>query len=174
MIRISNTSPRPMVHLTTAGFLGDSQGSTFADVALTRTPQLFDQIICFFDDEAIHQRMVDSQIHNDRPPLAGVVADLEHEDWFDRFVRNTDAHDTQRPRQAVGVLVKIIMENYGFSTTGEKASLGTRAKGVPPNTTIPGAYHNTEGVSLWFTETEVYTHPDHLPVAERAKSLPKF
>jgi hypothetical protein len=173
MIRISKTQASPMVHVTKADFLGDTQGRKYADVP-REYPQLFDQIIAFFDDEDLHQRMVDAQIHHDRPPLCGVVADLEHEAWFDQHMRTTDAHKTTRLRQAIGVLVKVIMEGYGFETTGKKGSLGTRAK-VRPGTTTPGAYHNVDGISLWFGGAERYKFADHphVPVADRAASLRK-
>ena len=172
MITISKFKQVPFKSVAMSDFLGDEQGRRYADVP-NKNPQLFAQIVRFFDDPAIHQRMVNSQVHHDSPPLAGVVADLEHEDWFDTFMRNTDAHETQRLRQAVGVLTKVVMLNYGFETTGKKGSLGRRAK-VVPGTTTPAAYHNTDGLSLWFSRAERYRLPGHphTPVAERAKQLP--
>jgi hypothetical protein len=53
------------------------------------------------------------------------------------------------------VIVRILMEKRGWEKTGRKGSLGQRAS-VRPRTTTPGAYHNTSGLSWWFTRSERY------------------
>ena len=35
--------------------------------------QPLDAVLAFFDDEARQRRMVEAEVHHDRPPLAGVV-----------------------------------------------------------------------------------------------------
>ena len=62
---------------------------------------------------------------------------------------------TTRFRQAVGVVVRIIMEAHGWKTTGRKGSLGVRVK-VPIRTPTAGASHNTGGLAVWFTRAERY------------------
>ena len=54
-------------------------------------------------------------------------------------------------RQAIGVLVRIIMERRGWRKTGKKGSLGVRSGTVPgtPN-------HNTGGLAFWFIRAERY------------------
>jgi hypothetical protein len=135
-------------------FAQDRQGRRFADVMNdTRIP--FSTILAFFDDVGRQQRLVDSELHHDRPALAGVIRELEHRPDIDQFFRTNDGHVTTRFRQAVGVVVRIIMESKGWRTTGRKGSLGVRAK-PPSRTTTGGAYHNTGGLAVWFTRAERY------------------
>lgn len=173
MIRVTAANTFSLVHVTSSDFLGDSHGRRYADVA-NADPQLFAEVISFFDDEHRHQRLIDAEVHHDRPALSGVVAELEHQPWFEAHMMSTDAHKTQRLRQAIGVLVRLIMENYGFGTTGRKGLLGRREK-VAPGTTTPGAYHNTSGISLWFGSAERYAlePKPYEPVKDRAMRLPK-
>ena len=79
----------------------------------------------------------------------------------DRFFRETDAHETRRFRQAVGVVVRMVMEQLGWERTGQKGHLGRRVK-VAAGTTTPGASYNVEGSpSHWFNRAEHY-RPDRL------------
>jgi hypothetical protein len=80
--------------------------------------------------------------HHDRPALAGVVRELEAQPAIDRFLGSQHPRRTKRLRQAVGVLVRIIMERRGWKKTGRKGSLGVRAN-VTKGTKTPGACHNT-------------------------------
>lgn len=140
----------PLAH----DFSHDHQGRRFADV-MSDTRISFPAILTFFEDAARQQRLVDSELHHDRPALAGVVRELEHRRDVDQFFRTNDGHVTTRFRQAIGVVVRIIMEAKGWGTTGRKGSLGVRAK-VPSRTTTAGAYHNTGGLAVWFTRAERY------------------
>ena len=135
-------------------FAHDRQGRRFADV-LNDTRISFPAILDFFNHPDRQRRLIESELHHDRPALAGVVRELEHRLDVDQFFRTNDGHVTTRFRQAVGVVVRIIMEAYGWKTTGRKGSLGVRAK-VPARTTNAGAYHNTGGLALWFTRAERY------------------
>jgi len=114
--------------------------------------------------------LVESELHHDRPPLAGVVREFEHRRDVDQFFRTNSGHVTTRFRQAVGVVVRIIMESHGWRTTGRKGSLGVRVKG-PTRTATTGADHNTGGLALWFTRAERYVLVAGMPyraVEERA------
>jgi hypothetical protein len=61
-------------------------------------------------------------------------------------------------RQAVGVLVRMIMEARGWRKTGRKGSLGVRA---PKDRTQPK--HNTGGLAFWFLRAERYERCDGMP-----------
>ena len=67
----------------------------------------------------------------DRAPLAGVVRELESQPAIDSYFSGVHAQQTQRLRQAIGVLVRIIMERRGWKKTGKKGSLGVRAESSP-------------------------------------------
>ena len=135
-------------------FQSDSQGRTFTDVT-GDTRISFQAVIDFFNDPVRILRMIDSEEHHERPPLAGVVKEFERNQEIDSFFSNNDSHTTKRFRQAVGVLVRIHMEKEGWGKTGTKGSLGTRVR-TKTGTTTPGAYHNVSGLSKWFTKSERY------------------
>ena len=148
----------PAVNVTRDDFLQDRQGRTFADV-LNDPEQPFADALDFFNDEARQRRMEESELHHDRPPLAGVVRELEAQPSIDSFLSSQHPHRTKRLRQAVGVVVRMIMERLGWKKTGKKGSLGVRAK-VAPRTAAPGAYHNTGGLAFWFLRAERYERLD--------------
>ena len=135
-------------------FAQDRQGRRFADV-LNDARISFPAILAFFNDPQRQRRLIESELHHDRPALAGVVCELEHRQDVDQFFRTNDGHVTTRFRQAIGVVVRIIMESNGWKTTGRKGSLGVRVKG-PTRTATTGADHNTGGLALWFTRAERY------------------
>jgi hypothetical protein len=141
--------------------LEDRQGRTFADV-LNDAEQPFNQVIAFFNDLDRQRRMEESEIHHNRPPLAGVVRELESQSDVDRFLASQHPRRTKRLRQAVGVVVRMIMERRGWRKTGKKGSLGVRAV-REPRTAKPGAYHNTGGLAFWFLRAERYVRPDGMP-----------
>jgi hypothetical protein len=105
--------------------------------------------------------------------LAGVVRELESQPSIDDFLSSKQPRRTKRLRQAVGVVVRMIMDRLGWKKTGKKGSLGVRAT-VPPRTATPGAYHNTGGLAFWFLRAERYEAQDGMPfrsVRERAQKL---
>lgn len=169
---IARVLPMPRaVRITRKEFLEDRQGRTFADV-LNDPEQPFDDVLAFFDDPGRQRRMEESEIHHDRPALAGVVRELEAQPAIDQFFACKHPRRTKRLRQAVGVVVRIIMEQRGWKKTGKKGSLGVRAN-VAKGTTTPGAYHNTGGLAFWFLRAERYKYgTDGMPfrsVKERAE-----
>ncbi len=140
-------------------FLADRQGRTFADV-LGDPEQVFDQVLEFFQSEDRQRRMDESEMHHDRPALAGVVRELESLPAIDQFLGSVHPQRTKRLRQSVGVLVRIIMERRGWRKTGKKGSLGVRA--TINSASTPGAYHNTGGLAFWFLRAERYEPVDGL------------
>lgn len=158
----------PRVTLTRTEFLSDRQGRTFADVA-NDPEQPFDEVLAFFSDEGRQKRMEESEIHHDRAPLAGVVRELEAEPAVNQYFAAVHARETQRLRQAIGVLIRIIMERRGWKKTGRKGSLGVRAELSPQ---LPA--HNTGGLSLWFVRAERYRLAENMPfrsVTQRCQEL---
>ena len=158
--------------ITRESFLQDRHGRTFADV-VNDSGRLFDAVLTFFGDEQRQRRMQESEIHHDRAPLAGVVRELEAQPTIDNFLSSKHPQRTKRLRQAVGVLVRMIMERLGWRKTGKKGSLGVRAK-VTPRTTTPGAYHNTGGLAFWFLRAERYERQRGRPfpsVRDRARRV---
>lgn len=151
-------------------FAVDKQGRRYADVLKL---DLFQSILTFFDDPNRQRRMVESELHHDRPALAGVVRELEDQEGLDEFLATNPGHVTTRFRQAIGLVVRIIMENNGWRKTGRKGSLGVRTK---PKVAIPktGAATNTGGLSVWFTRAERYEPKDGMPyrsVEQRSEEI---
>jgi len=131
-------------------FLEDRQGKTFADVA-NDPEQPFDEVLAFFSDSDRQRRMEESETHHDRAPMAGVVRELESLPAINEFLASQRPRRSQRLRQAIGVLVRMIMEGRGWRKTGKKGSLGVRSAPSPrtPN-------HNTGGLAFWFLRAERY------------------
>ena len=158
----------PRIRITKESFLKDRQGKTFADV-VNDSAQPFDRVLEFFHDEGRQRRMEDAELHHDRAPLAGVVRELEAQPEIDRFLGHAQIRRNTRFRQAIGVLVRIIMERRGWKKTGRKGSLGVRAKGVPGKPA-----HNTGGLAFWFIRAERYELAAGMPfqsVRERSADV---
>jgi hypothetical protein len=151
----------PDIRITRKEFLEDRQGRTFADV-LNDPGQPFDQILEFFNDKDRQRRMEESEIHHDRPALAGVVRELETLAPVDQFLGKQHPRRTKRLRQIVGVVVRMIMEGRGWRKTGRKGSLGVRAA-ISGRTSQPGSYHNTGGLAFWFLRAERYEREAGMP-----------
>jgi len=149
-------------------FLEDSQGRTFADV-INDPEQPFDRVFEFFDDADRQRRMEESELHHDRSPLAGVVRELESQPAINQFLADTHTRRNARFRQAVGVLVRMIMERRGWQKTGRKGSLGVRAAGAARTPA-----HNTGGLAFWFVRAERYERSEGMlfrSVRERCQEL---
>jgi hypothetical protein len=151
----------PSVPLTRIEFLKDRQGRTFADV-LDDPQQPFDEALEFFSDGDRQRRMEEAEIHHDRPALAGVVRELESQTAIDRFLANEASVRSKRFRQAVGVVVRIVMERRGWRKTGKKGSLGVRT-GASHQSAPDGSYHNTGGLAFWFLRAERYEREGGMP-----------
>ena len=149
-------------------FLQDRQGKTFCDV-VNDPEQPFEMVLEFFNDADRQRRMEESELHHDRSPLAGVVRELESQITLDQFLAGVHARRNARLRQAIGVLVRIIMERRGWRKTGRKGSLGVRATGT---TGTPA--HNAGGLAFWFVRAERYERVEGMPyrsVRERCEEL---
>ena len=112
--------------ITRDEFLKDRQGRTFADV-VNDAGQPFGTVLEFFSSADRQRRMEESEIHHDRAPMAGVVREFEALPEIHKFLGTLQAQRNQRLRQAIGVLVRMIMERRGWKKTGKKGSLGVRS-----------------------------------------------
>jgi len=159
---------KPAQVITRDQFLSNLHGKTFTDV-VNDPDAPFDEVLEFFNGAAAQQRMEDSEIHHGRAPLAGVVRELESEPAVHRFFATLHRRRTARMRQAIGVLVRMIMERRGWRTMGRRSSLGVRAS---PDSRTPK--HNTGGLALWFFRAERYRREGGLPfrsVRKRSEEL---
>jgi hypothetical protein len=160
------------VRLSRKRFTADRQGRTFSDV-FDDPDQPFDEVLAFFSNAGRQRRMEESEIHHDRPALAGVIREFEAQPSINAFFSSEHPRHAKRLRQAVGVVVRIIMEQRGWKKTGKKGSLGVRQR-VAKGTETPGAYHNTGGLALWFLRAERYQPaggPPFRNVKERSKEI---
>lgn len=158
----------PKATITRKEFLDDRQGKTFADV-VNDSSMPFDEVLRFFSDADRQRRMEESEIHHDRTPLAGVVRELESMPEVHRMFTTADPSRSKRLRQAIGVVVRIVMERRGWKRTGKKGSLGVRA-----TKEIETPYHNTGGLAFWFIRAERYERVDGMPyrsVRDRCEEL---
>ncbi len=137
-----------LVSITRQKFLEDRQGRTFADVANDkRFP--FDAVIEFFGPADRQRRMLESETHHGRAPLAGVVKELEALPTVHKFLGTKHPRNSQRFRQAIGVIVRMIMEGHDWRKSGKKGSLGVRS------TIAPGTpSHNSGGLAFWFIRAD--------------------
>lgn len=113
--------------------------------------------------------MEESEIHHDRPPLSGVVRELESHPAISRSLADIHTQRSKRLRQAVGVVVRMIMQARGWRKTGRKGSLGVRAAG---HHSAPG--QNIGGLAFWFIRAERYERPEGMPfnsVRERRQNI---
>ena len=101
------------ISITREDFLADRQGRTFADV-VSESARPFEAALEFFNDGDRQRRMEDSETHHDRPPLAGVVRELESTPAVNRFLGRIHPRRSQRFRQAIGVLIRMIMDRRGW------------------------------------------------------------
>ena len=156
------------VKITRDKFLEDIQGRTFLDV-MKDPDQPLEAIFDFFSDNNRQLRMEDSEIHHDRPPLAGVVRELESHPTIDRVLADTQPPRSKRLRQAIGVVVRMIMQARGWQKAGRKGSLGVRVSKNPS-----GPSYNSGGLAFWFIRAERYVRSEGMPfqsVRERYKQF---
>ncbi len=166
--RNAKVQTMPRARLTRVDFLEDPQGRTFADV-VNDQEQPFDVVLEFFNESDRQRRMEESELHHDRSPLAGVVRELEAQPEIDRFLAGIHARRNTRFRQAIGVLVRMIMERRGWRKSGRKGSLGVRASEIARRPA-----HNCGGLAFWFVRTERYEPIDgkkYLTVRDRCQEL---
>lgn len=147
----------PAVTITRESFIANHQGRTFSDV-VNNPEQPFDEILEFFNDADRQRRMEESEIHHDRPALAGVIREFESRPTIDRALSEIHNQKSKRLRQAVGIVVRMIMQARGWRKAGRKGSLGVR---TTKHTSAPS--HNTGGLAFWFIRAERYELAEGMP-----------
>ena len=107
-------------------FTLDTQGRRYSDVM--NNPKAPTGIMLeFFDDPDRQRRMIEAELHHDRPALAGVLKEFEELPAISKFFTTHKPQQTLRFRQAVGVAVRIVMvERLGWKTTGLKGSVAAK------------------------------------------------
>ena len=117
-------------------FSNDKTGSRFKGVI----NDAFKEAVTFLNNAKVMQRLLDAEIHHDRPPLAGVIRELENLPKFRAFFEKTQNSQTKaRFKQGIGVLIRMHMESVGWEKSGRQGSLGRNG-----------------GLSLFFTRAERY------------------
>jgi len=140
-----------MTKVTKKEFLDDPTGAKFTDVV--NNPKIdFQAWLDFFGNPTRQQRMEDSEVHHLRPALAGVIRELENTPCFEEYLKKPDS---QRGRQAIGVLVRMTMAKRGWKSTGRKGSLGQRITSTNIDKRSENPV-NTSGLSKWFKKAEHY------------------
>ena len=104
-------------------FCEDSQGRTYTDVT-GNVGRAFRTVLALLSRSENIRRMSDSELIQDRPALSGVVVLLEAEADVHRVLVGANVSLANRFRQAVGVAVRILMEQNGWTKTGRKGSVG--------------------------------------------------
>ncbi|MBN1435017.1 hypothetical protein JW921_09675 [Candidatus Fermentibacterales bacterium] len=150
-------------------FLKDRQGRTFKNVVEGDQPR-FRQLLEFFSDEARQVRMEDAERHFNLPALAGVVRELEDTSPFREWFSDLEQRASCRLRQAIGVIVRIIMEQRGWRKTNRTRSMGQTNLRTPSDGEL--ARHNTAGLSWWFTKAARFEKPGQQPFRKPSKFMP--
>ena len=104
-------------------FCEDPQGRTYTDVT-GASGRAFRNVLSILSRQENIQRMCDSEVIHNRPALAGVAVLLEAEADIRRALAGANVSQANRFRQAVGVAVRIIMEQNGWTKKGLKGSVG--------------------------------------------------
>src|SRR5690349_7979404 len=110
-------------------FHADPHAMRYSDVLHTEAAhRALDDLLKFFESPDIVRRMIESELHHDRPALAGVVKDLEQlllKQIMDAitFGDLADGPTALRRNQIIGVIVRIVMKSQGWEPTGKKGSL---------------------------------------------------
>lgn len=106
--------------MTYEEFIADKTGVHYIELA---KDQAFLKFLDFINLPERRRRMAESVIDHDRPPLAGIIKDLELQSWFRDYMENHTPKEQLRFKQGIGVVVRMVMESYGFRSEGI-ASIG--------------------------------------------------
>ena len=110
------------VSVTRHDFLQDRQGNAFADfVNDPQTP--FDTVLDFFGSEDRQRRMIESEIRDDRAPLAAVERELESQPSIRDFVSSKGPNSRKRLGQVVTVVVRMTMDRLGWENVSETVGM---------------------------------------------------
>jgi hypothetical protein len=108
------------VSVTRHDFLQDRQGRALADV-VNDPKQPFDTVLDFFNREDRQRRMVESETHYNKGPLAAVVQELESQPAIRDFLSSEDPNRRRRLGQAVTLVVRMVMDRLGWEVVPQTA-----------------------------------------------------
>lgn len=98
-------------------------------MGLHRQPREFVQtLLLFFVHTDRMRRMEESEIHQDRPALAGVVLELELDEEVRRAARGVRPIDFGR---GVGAIVQLVLEQRGWRKTGRRGAVTFTSESRP-------------------------------------------
>lgn len=106
---------------TRPDFLQDLQARISADL-LTDSEEPLDAVVDFSICEGRQRGMQESEIHQDRAPLAEAVREPESESPIDALLSLNHPQSTKRLRQAMGVAAHVSLERHGWKKTGKTSS----------------------------------------------------
>jgi hypothetical protein len=98
------------------------------------------------------QRMEISEIHFNMPALAGILVEFEAEEKVREYFKTHTPEESTRFRQAIGVLIKLHMENMGWTKARIKGVLGRRDK----SRSSSYQYNTSRSFSKYFSLAERY------------------
>jgi hypothetical protein len=113
----------------------------YRDVVDALSPMFQSSVFPFFSRCDVLQRMVESETRDQNPALAGVIQEFESLPEVQSFFAQKSPIETVRFRQAIGVVVAIVMDGAGWEKTGRKGEL------CAPS-----------GCSMWFKASEHYNN----------------
>ena len=113
------------MNMTDDDFLAHKHGKWFWDLERGNSG-IVREVLDFFQAPDRVRRMMESEVHHDRPALYGVVRELLHLPRLQTMELMEDAALRHRRRMAqfFGAVVKVVMEQHGWLPRGHKASLG--------------------------------------------------
>ena len=111
------------MNLSFNAFSIDPQGRTYADV-IKGAPTALKEVLLILSNHDNQRRMEDSEIHQNRPALAGVVKIIEANNEVHKVMSGLNKNLAKRLRQATGVAVRIVMEGRDWKKTGRKGAVG--------------------------------------------------
>ena len=133
-------------------FLADSHGARFQDV-LKDADLDFISTIDWLNSSDVNTRLELAEIHFDMPAIAGILREYESMPRIKRYYESRDPKQTQRSRQAMGVLIKLHMIKKGWAPTRTKGPLGRRES----KTVTVGVYNTERSFSRYFLSAERYS-----------------
>lgn len=137
-------------------------------------PDLLNEVLEFFDDSERVRRMMESEVHHDRPALYGVVGELRR---LPSMMRRAGAEKKIRIQVAkfIGVVVGLVMEQEGWAGTGHKAALGDpsflqRGERYMPPEGFPGRDLWVEAHPGWKAKKRPTPKPSEPNIDERGRT----
>jgi hypothetical protein len=146
-----------LVKITKEEFFAHKPGVLFKDLE-RESPEVVTNAFHFLNDCKRQDKLECFVVYKTKlTALAGVVRELEQEEWFISFVQNSIIIKRNRLKQLIGLMIKQIMKQRGFETTGKK---GLFTKPTLLETYDLTDVNNVKKLSIWFTSAALYIKVD--------------